>query len=141
MQHRHGRFWRNGTEFSVCDKVVGELQRVNLDPDPNRPALSPEQLLNVMTKMISGTWKNKFLAAQVSDLETRTRRKGGFLSHEIKRLQRHGSLVNAIYNTLVVMNKNAKIDKSFPKLLMQQGVKAIDDLKAYAWHVLSDIGD
>jgi hypothetical protein len=140
-QHRHSRLWRNRAEFCVSDQVVGELQRVNLNPDPNSFTLPPKQVLNVMTKMTSGTWKNEFLIAQVSNLETSACRKRGFSSHKMKRLSCQWSLINAIDNTLGVMNKNSKIHKSFSKLLMQQGVKTIDDLKTYARHVSPDIGD
>jgi hypothetical protein len=140
-QHRDGGFGRNGTEFSVSDEVVGKLQRINLDPDPKHSTLSPEQLLDVMTKMTSGTGKNELLIAQVLDLEARARRKCGFFTDEKKRLPRQWPLIDPVDDPLGVMNKDAEIDKPLAKLLMQQGIKAIDDSKTYAGHVSSYIGD
>jgi hypothetical protein len=117
-QHRHGGLGRNGTELSVSDKVVGELQRVDLDANPNFSTLPPEQFLNVMTKMTPGAWKNEFLAAQVSNLETGVRREGVFFAQEKKRLSCQWLLINPIDNPLGVMNKDSEIYKSLSKLLM-----------------------
>ena len=114
---------------------------LDLDPDPNLLSLSPEQFLNVMTEMIPGAWKNQFLPAQVSDPETGTRRKGGFFAQEKKRLPCQRSLIDTVYNPLGVMNEDSGIYKPLSKLLMQQGVKTVDDAKTYTRHVSSDIGN
>ncbi len=47
VKHRNG-LGSDGIEFAIGNNVIDELYRVYLDSDPDGPALSPEQLLDVM---------------------------------------------------------------------------------------------
>ena len=91
--------------------------------------------------MISGSWKDEFLVAQISQFETRARWKGGSFAHELKGFACQRSLIDAVYDPLGIVHEDSNIHEPLPELVVHHGVKTIDDAKPYARHVSPDVGE
>ena len=94
-----------------------------------------------MPNVIFGARKGEFLVAQIFHFEASIRWKGGSFAHKLKGFPSERCLINAIYDPLGIVNKDANIHEPFPELVVHQGFKTIPDPKTYAGHVSPDVGE
>lgn len=84
----------------------------------------------MMAQVISLAGKGELLVMEIAYPQASARRKSRLLADQQQLLAGKRLLVDAMDDSLLVMDQNTEIDEPLAELIVQQGVKAIDHPQA-----------